>query len=68
MELKKEIINLKQNRVAKLDGIKIEQITDDYLKKIDLQILEELKKTVQQRMKDEDDKKYKNTFSRLDYI
>ncbi|KAL4472632.1 hypothetical protein ABPG74_018581 [Tetrahymena malaccensis] len=68
MQLRAEIIKIKGPQIAKIEGIKIENMTEEDLRPISLQTLQELQKDVQDKIKDNQENKYKKAFTKADYI
>ncbi|EGR27826.1 hypothetical protein IMG5_188530 [Ichthyophthirius multifiliis] len=67
MELRNEIIKVKGNQIVKIGGIKIENMTEEDFVSIDINTLYDLKKNVQNKIKEEQENKYKKAFTKLDY-
>ena len=53
MEIRAEIIKIKGNQTAKIEGIKIENMTEEDLRPIELETMFELKKSIQEALKEQ---------------
>jgi len=67
MEIRAEIIKIKGNQTAKIEGIKIENMTEEDLRPIELETMFELKKNIQEALKEQQENKYKKAFTKIDY-
>lgn len=68
MEIRTEIIKIKGNQVAKIEGVKIENMTEEDLRPIELDTMFELRKHIQDTLKENQESKYKKAFTKIDYI
>lgn len=68
MDIRQEIIKIKGNQVAKIEGIKIENMTEEDLRPIQVETIVELRKNIQDKLKENQENKYKKAFTKMDYI
>jgi hypothetical protein len=68
MDIRQEIIKIKGNQIAKIDKVKIENMTEEDLRPIQLETLQELRKNIQDALKEQTENKYKKAFTKIDYI
>lgn len=52
LDLRTEIIKIKGPQVAKIEGMKIENMTEEDLRPIELETMTELKKNIQETLKE----------------